>query len=136
MDKSYHISKIFDIEGRIWSFDIEVIGPATYVRSANFAQTLRKPCANTLAHSQILRKHCATMRKHCANAAPTMRKCCANAAQTLRKRCANAVQTCVNLRKLLIICVKTEVYCLKRLVGKAVEALGPVWHFQTLCSWL
>jgi hypothetical protein len=42
----------------------------------------------------------------------------------------------VNLRKLLIICVKTEVYCLKRLVGKAVEALGPVWHFQTLCSWL
>ena len=60
MDKSYHISKIFDIEGLIWSFDIEVIGPATYVRGANCARTLhtlRKPCANTLAHSQILRKH-------------------------------------------------------------------------------
>ena len=147
MDKSYPISKIFDIEGLIWSFDIEVIGPATYVRSANSAQTLRKHCAN---HAQTLwhiRKFCGniaqqcgniaqTLRKQCANAAQTLRKRCANAAQTLRQRCANAVQTCVNLRKLLIICVKTEVYCLKRLVGKAVEALGPVWHFQTLCSWL
>jgi hypothetical protein len=104
MDKSYHISKIFDIEGRIWSFDIEVIGPATYVRSANFAQTLRKPCANTLAHSQILRKHCATMQKLCANAAPTMRKRCANYAQTLRKRCANAAQT---LRKRCANAVQT-----------------------------
>ncbi len=65
-----------------------------------------------------------------------MRKRCANNAQMLRKRCANAAQTCVNLHKLLIVCVKTEVYCLKRLVVKAVEALEPVWHFQTLCSWL
>jgi hypothetical protein len=31
MDKSYPISKIFDIDGLIRSFDIEVIGPATYV---------------------------------------------------------------------------------------------------------
>ena len=92
----------------------------------NNAETLRKQCANAAQ----------TMRKCCPNYAQTLRKRCANAAQTLRKRCANAAQTCVNLRKLLITCVKTEVYCLKRLVGKAVEALGPVWHFQTLCSWL
>ncbi len=32
MDKSYPISKIFDIESLIQSFNIEVIGPATYVR--------------------------------------------------------------------------------------------------------
>ncbi len=101
---------------------------------------MRKPCSNAAQ----------TLRKRGANAAQTRRKRCSNTAQTLRKRCANAAQTCVNLRKLLIICVyclkrlvdhmclllEREVYCLKRLVGKAVEALGAVWHFQTLCSWL
>ncbi len=39
MDKSYPISEIFDIEGLIWSFDIEVIGPATYVRGEDAAST-------------------------------------------------------------------------------------------------
>jgi hypothetical protein len=34
----------------------------------------------------------------------------------------NHAQTCVILRKPSIICVETEVYCLQRLVGKAVEA--------------
>ncbi len=84
-----------------------------------------------------MRKHFGTFANSAEtllNNAETLLKRCANNAQMLR--CANAAQTCVNLRKLLIICVKTEVYCLKRLVGKAVEALGPVWHFQTLCSWL
>jgi hypothetical protein len=40
MDKSYPISKIFDIEGRLWSFDIEVIGQATYVRGEDAASTV------------------------------------------------------------------------------------------------
>jgi hypothetical protein len=103
---------------------------------------MRKHFGTFANSAETLRNNAETLRKRCANnaqmlnAAQTLRKRCANAAQTLRKRCANAAQTCVNLRKLLIICVKTEVYCLKRLVGKAVEALGPVWHFQTLCSWL
>jgi hypothetical protein len=39
MDKSYPILKIFDIEGLIWSFYIEVIGPATYVRGEDAAST-------------------------------------------------------------------------------------------------
>ncbi len=34
----------------------------------------------------------------------------------------NHAQTCVILRKHLIICIEEEVYCLQRLVGKAVEA--------------
>ncbi len=40
MDKSYPISKIFDIEGLIWSFYIEVISPATYVRGEDAVSTL------------------------------------------------------------------------------------------------
>jgi hypothetical protein len=41
MDKSYPtISKIFDIEGLIWSFNIEVIGPATYIRGEDAASTV------------------------------------------------------------------------------------------------
>ncbi len=88
MDKSYPISKIFDIEGLIWSFYIEVIGPATYVRGAN---SLHKYCAN---HAQTLWHICkCCLRKRCANAAQTMRKRCSNNAQTLRKQCANAAQT-------------------------------------------
>ncbi len=41
MNKSYPqaISKIFDIEGLIWGFDIEVIGPATYVCGEDAAST-------------------------------------------------------------------------------------------------
>jgi hypothetical protein len=40
MDILYPISKIFDIKGLIWSFDIEVIGPATYVCGEDAAQRL------------------------------------------------------------------------------------------------
>ncbi len=39
MDKSYPITKIFYIEGLIWSVDIEVIGPATYIRGEDAAST-------------------------------------------------------------------------------------------------
>ncbi len=40
MDKSYPIFKIFNIEGLIWSFNIEVIGPATYVCCEDAASTV------------------------------------------------------------------------------------------------
>jgi hypothetical protein len=40
MDKSYPLSKIFDIESLIWSFDIEAIGQATYVRGEDAASTV------------------------------------------------------------------------------------------------
>ncbi len=101
MDKSYPISKIFDIEGLIWSFDIEVIGPATYISSANSAQTLCKHCAN---HAQTLwhiRKFCGNIAQQCGNIAQTLHKQCANNEQTLRKSCAAFAQTlrirCANL---------------------------------------
>ncbi len=68
-------------------------------------------------HAQTMRNHAQTMCKPCTNNAQP----CTNNAQpyaTMR----NHAQTCVILRKLLIICVVTEVYCLERLVGKAVKA--------------
>ncbi len=40
MDISYLISKIFDIEGLIRSFNIEVVGPATYVCGEDAASTV------------------------------------------------------------------------------------------------
>ncbi len=40
MDILYPISKIFNIEGLIWSFDIEVIGPTTYLRGEDAASTV------------------------------------------------------------------------------------------------
>ncbi len=46
MDKSYPISKIFDIKGLIWSFNIEVIGPATCVRGEDAESTFRITIGN------------------------------------------------------------------------------------------
>ena len=54
MDRLYPISKIFDIDDLIWSFNIEVIGPTTYVRGEDAASTVGITIGHYHHHASLL----------------------------------------------------------------------------------